>query len=73
MWTAPLAAILSYNTIAHNGGCCRGRAPGGQNFLGGPILELYSALLTLAILVLSEIFPQIPWGYLLETNGSHNG
>ena len=53
----PLAAILSLNTIAHTGGAAGAGAQAAHVF-GDAWLGLFSALLTLAILFLSEIIPK---------------
>lgn len=53
----PLAAILSLNTIAHTVGAAGAGAQAAKVF-GSGWLGLFSALLTLAILFLSEIIPK---------------
>ena len=53
----PLAAILSLNTIAHTGGAAGAGAQAATVF-GSAWLGLFSAILTLAILFLSEIIPK---------------
>ncbi|MBD3629530.1 hemolysin family protein [Cyclobacterium sp.] len=53
----PLAAILSYNTIAHTVGAA-GVGAQATKIFGEAYFGIISALLTLAILVLSEIFPK---------------
>jgi CBS domain containing-hemolysin-like protein len=53
----PLAAILSLNTIAHTVGAAGAGAQAARVF-GNAWLGLFSALLTLAILFLSEIIPK---------------
>src|SRR5690554_684337 len=53
----PLAAILSLNTIAHTVGAAGAGAQAVRIF-GDAYMALISALLTLAILVLSEIIPK---------------
>jgi len=53
----PLAAILSLNTIAHTVGAAGAGAQAAKVF-GSNWLGLFSALLTLAILFLSEIIPK---------------
>lgn len=53
----PLAAILSLNTIAHTVGAAGAGAQAARVF-GSNWLGLFSALLTLAILFLSEIIPK---------------
>jgi CBS domain containing-hemolysin-like protein len=53
----PLAAILSLNTIAHTVGAAGAGAQAAKVF-GNAWLGLFSALLTLAILFLSEIIPK---------------
>jgi putative hemolysin len=53
----PIAAILTLNTIAHTAGAAIGGALALQVF-GNEWVALFSALLTLAILVLSEILPK---------------
>jgi Mg2+/Co2+ transporter CorB len=53
----PIAAILTLNTIAHTVGAAVGGAMALQVF-GSRWIAIFSALLTLAILVLSEIIPK---------------
>src|SRR5690606_28280933 len=53
----PLAAILSYNTIAHTVGAA-GVGAQAVSIWGEEYFGLISALLTIAILVLSEIIPK---------------
>ena len=53
----PLAAILSLNTIAHTGGAAGAGAQAAYVF-GDAWIGLFSAVLTLAILFLSEIIPK---------------
>ena len=53
----PIAAILTLNTIAHTVGASVGGALALQVF-GNEWIAIFSALLTLAILVLSEILPK---------------
>ncbi len=53
----PLAAILSLNTVAHTVGAAGAGAQAAKVF-GSGWLGLFSALLTLAILFLSEIIPK---------------
>jgi len=53
----PLAAILSLNTIAHTGGAAGAGAQAAAVF-GSAWVGLFSALMTLAILFLSEIIPK---------------
>lgn len=53
----PLASILTLNTIAHTVGAASAGAQASLVF-GNQWLGLFSALLTLAILVLSEIIPK---------------
>jgi CBS domain containing-hemolysin-like protein len=53
----PLAAILSLNTIAHTVGAAGAGAQAALVF-GDTIIGIFSAALTLAILVLSEIIPK---------------
>lgn len=53
----PIAAILTLNTIAHTVGAAMGGAIALEVF-GQKWIALFSALLTLAILVLSEILPK---------------
>lgn len=53
----PLAAILSLNTIAHTVGAAGAGAQAAVVF-GDAALGVFSAVLTLAILVLSEIIPK---------------
>ncbi|SEJ06238.1 Hemolysin, contains CBS domains [Cyclobacterium xiamenense] len=53
----PLAAILSYNTIAHTVGAA-GVGAQATKLFGEAYFGVISAVLTLAILVLSEIFPK---------------
>jgi putative hemolysin len=72
----PIAAILTLNTIAHTVGAALGGALALQVW-GNEWVALFSALLTLAILVLSEILPKtigaaywqslaVPSAYLLR-------
>lgn len=72
----PIAAILTLNTIAHTVGASIGGALALQVF-GNEWIALFSALLTLAILVFSEILPKtigaahwqtlaVPSAYLLR-------
>lgn len=72
----PIAAILTLNTIAHTAGAAVGGALALQVF-GSEWVALFSVVLTLAILVLSEILPKtvgavywqtlaIPSAYLLR-------
>ena len=53
----PLSAILSLNTIAHTVGAA-GVGAQAQNVFGNAYVSLTSALLTLAILIFSEIIPK---------------
>lgn len=53
----PLAAILSLNTIAHTAGAA-GAGAQAANVFGDQSLAILSAILTLLILVLSEIIPK---------------
>ena len=53
----PIAAILTLNTFAHTVGAAMGGALALQLF-GNAWLALFSALLTLAVLVFSEIIPK---------------
>jgi CBS domain containing-hemolysin-like protein len=53
----PLAAILSLNTIAHTGGAA-GAGAQATHVFGDAWIGLFSAILTLAILFLSEIIPK---------------
>jgi len=53
----PIAAILTLNTIAHTMGATMSGALAAQVF-GGVWVGVFSAVLTLAILVLSEIIPK---------------
>ncbi|MFP4623837.1 MAG: hemolysin family protein [Gemmatimonadota bacterium] len=53
----PIAAILTLNTIAHTVGAAVGGALALQVF-GNEWIGLFSAMLTLAILILSEILPK---------------
>ena len=53
----PIAAILTLNTIAHTVGAAMGGALALQVF-GDRWIALFSALLTLAILIFSEILPK---------------
>ena len=53
----PLAAILSLNTIAHTVGAA-GAGAQAQTLWGSEVLAITSAVLTLLILVLSEIIPK---------------
>ncbi len=54
---APLVAILTLNTIAHTAGAAGAGAQATLVF-GSQVLGLFSALLTFAILLLSEIIPK---------------
>jgi CBS domain containing-hemolysin-like protein len=66
----PLAAILSLNTIAHTGGAAGAGAQAAHVF-GDAWIGLFSAILTLAILFLSEIIPKtigaVYWKQLTPT------
>ncbi len=66
----PLAAILSLNTIAHTVGAAGAGAQAARVF-GDAWLGLFSAVLTLAILLLSEIVPKtigaVYWKRLVPT------
>lgn len=53
----PLASILSLNTIANTAGAA-GAGAQAQAVFGDPVIGVFSALLTLAILVFSEIIPK---------------
>lgn len=53
----PLASILTFNTIAHTVGAA-GAGAEAQRLFGSEILALFSAILTFAILFLSEIIPK---------------
>lgn len=53
----PLAAILSFNTIAHTIGAA-GAGAQAQLLFGSEVLAIFSAILTLAILIFSEIIPK---------------
>ncbi len=53
----PIAAILTLNTVAHTAGAALGGAIALEVF-GSRWMALFSALLTLAILILSEIVPK---------------
>ncbi len=53
----PLAAILSLNTIAHTLGATGAGAQAAIMF-GNQAIAIFSALLTLAILILSEVIPK---------------
>jgi CBS domain containing-hemolysin-like protein len=53
----PLASILSLNTIAHTVGAA-GAGAQAQKVFGDTAIAIFSAVLTLAILVLSEIIPK---------------
>lgn len=53
----PLASILSFNTIAHTIGAA-GAGAEAQKTFGNEVLTLFSIILTLAILFLSEIIPK---------------
>lgn len=53
----PLAAILSLNTVAHTIGAAGAGAEAASVF-GNAAIGIFSAVLTLAILVLSEIIPK---------------
>ena len=54
----PLTAILTLNTIAHTVGALGVGAEVQTQFGGGDIVHVAAAILTLAILVLSEILPK---------------
>ena len=54
----PLTAILTLNTIAHTVGALGVGAEVQTQFGGGDIVHVTAAILTLAILVLSEILPK---------------
>ncbi len=53
----PLASILSFNTIAHTVGAA-GAGAEAQKAFGNEALTIFSVVLTLAILFLSEIIPK---------------
>lgn len=53
----PLAAILSLNTVAHTIGAA-GAGAEAAGYFGSAAVGIFSAVLTLAILVLSEIIPK---------------
>ncbi len=53
----PLAAILSFNTIAHTIGAA-GAGAQAQVLFGSEALAIFSAILTLGILIFSEIIPK---------------
>ena len=53
----PLAAILSLNTVAHTIGAA-GAGAEAAGYFGNDAIGIFSAVLTLAILVLSEIIPK---------------
>lgn len=53
----PLAAILSFNTVAHTIGAA-GAGAQAQVLFGSEVLAIFSALLTLGILIFSEIIPK---------------
>lgn len=53
----PLASILTFNTVAHTVGAA-GAGAEAQRLFGSSILAIFSALLTLAILLFSEIIPK---------------
>ena len=53
----PLAAILSFNTIAHTIGAA-GAGAQAQILFGSEVLAIFSGLLTLGILIFSEIIPK---------------
>ena len=53
----PLAAILSLNTVAHTIGAA-GAGAEAAGYFGNDAIGVFSAVLTLAILVLSEIIPK---------------
>ncbi|MDZ7690562.1 MAG: DUF21 domain-containing protein [Balneolaceae bacterium] len=61
----PLSAILSLNTIAHTVGAA-GVGAQAQVVFGNQYVGIISAILTLLILVFSEIIPENSGGYLLE-------
>lgn len=54
----PLTAILSFNTVAHTAGAAMAGAQA-QLLWGSGVLAVTSAVLTLLILVLSEILPKV--------------
>ncbi len=68
----PLAAILTLNTFAHTIGAA-GVGAQAQNLWGNEYLSLVSALLTIAILIFSEIIPKtlgaIYWKALAPLSG----
>lgn len=53
----PIAAILTLNTIAHTIGASMGGAKAGEVF-GSSAVAIFSGLLTLAVLVATEIIPK---------------
>lgn len=53
----PLSAILSFNTVAHTIGAA-GAGAQAQKIWGDEVMTLFSVLLTLGILLLSEIIPK---------------
>lgn len=53
----PIAAILTLNTIAHTIGASMGGAKAGEHFGSGAV-AIFSGLLTLAVLVATEIIPK---------------
>lgn len=53
----PIAAILTLNTIAHTIGASMGGAKAGEHFGSGSV-AIFSGLLTLAVLVATEIIPK---------------
>ena len=65
----PLAAILTLNTIAHTVGAIGVGVQASSVWSGAhPLITtlIVPAIMTLAILLLSEIVPKPPWCYLLE-------
>ncbi len=53
----PLASILSFNTVAHTIGAA-GAGAEAQRLFGNEVLAVFSAILTLIILIFSEIIPK---------------
>ncbi len=70
--SAPLAAILTLNTVAHTAGAAGAGAQAAFVF-GDHLLGVFSAILTLLILVFSELIPKsigaLYWRQLAPTTG----
>ncbi len=54
----PIAAILTLNTIAHTFGASLGGVIAARTFGGGAAVGIFASVLTLAVLVLTEIIPK---------------